>query len=309
MNAPDRTGDSAKRVPLVTRARNVLTRGLRLVERASGVEVHPLEELHLVLTIPKTGTYTLLEMARTLGVRGDLRSANHQLVSHADADGWEGDPRNRDFLYNDGWERGRVAERVALHRELRARAALSGCVPPRKISLLVATREPVGRRLSEIFFKRWEVQESTTASEAAAIALGSHHMPLVHGGRWWELDLWFDQQVRAPFGIDVFAEPFDRARGWQVYEGEDARMLLIRQEDFGQLPAAMSALYGLPSAPARVPHENRADEHGYQDPYRQAKESIKLPPALLDAAYSARYARHFYTEAELKAFRAHWGER
>ncbi len=57
------------------------------------------------------------------------------------------------------------------------------------------------------------------------------------------------------------------------------------------------------------PWDGGSDEHGYQDPYREAKESIKLPPPLLDAAYSARYARHLYSDAELKAFRARWGER
>lgn len=294
------------RTPLITRVRSLLARGLRRIERTTGVAVPIVDDLHLVLTIPKTGTYTLLEMARALGVRGDLRSANHGLVAQ---EAWDSDARTRGTLLNDGWERGRVVERVAVHRQLRARAHAAQCRAPGKISLLAATREPVGRQLSDIFYKRWEDQQSTTAEEAATIALRSHAMRMVLDGRWWELDLWFDQQVKAHFGIDVFAEPFDQARGWQVYEGEDARMLLIRQESFGELPLAMATFYGLPAVPLQVPHENRADEHGYDDPYREAKRKIRLPTSLLETAYSGRYARHFYSEAELLGFRAKWEER
>jgi hypothetical protein len=293
---------------ITTRVRRHLATGLRRLGHALGVEHPTLDDLHLVLTIPKTGTYSLLALAQRLHPNGDVRSANHRLVFHIDEFSDEDDTGTRDFIVNRGWETGRVSERVAVHQRLRRRAQASRSVQPRPISLLVATREPVGRFISGVYFRRWSVQRSTTLDDMRKLVFDPRPLAIIKSGRWWDLDLWFDHQVKAHFGIDVFAEPFDVERGWQIYEGEDARMLLIRQESFARLPQAIAAFYGLSSVPAEVPHENAGKDHGYEAAYREAKATIKLPDSILDEAYGTRYARHFYSDAELQAFKRRWAE-
>lgn len=303
------TESSDTRRPATVRVRGAMAERLRRLAALAGGEPM-LEDLHLVLTIPKTGTYTLIELVQSLGLRADVRGTNHQLCSRRPAESWERDPRARAFMVNAAWERGRVNERWAIHHHLRRRAPAAGCIPPRKVHVISATREPVSQRLSGAFFSARENREPMDA--AAALARLMERTPLqsgwLSGARWWELDAWFDRNVKETLGIDVFAEPFDRERGWQIYEGEDARLLLVRQESFAGLPEAVSAFYGLP-APAAIPHANAGENHAYRGSYREAREKMRVPASLLDTVYSARYARHFYSDTELQAFRRRWEER
>jgi hypothetical protein len=292
------------------RARAALAQGLRRLAALAG-SPPVLDDLHLILTIPKTGTYTLLELVQSLGLQADVRSTNHQLCSSRPVESWERDPRARTFMVNAAWERGRVNERWAVHRHLRRRAAPTGCVPPRKAHVISATRDPVSQRLSGAFFSARENREPMNVESARARLM--ERKPLesgwLSGARWWELDSWFDRNVKANLDIDVFAEPFDQARGWQIYEGEDARLLLIRQESFAALPEAVSAFLGLRTPHAAIPHANAGEHHSYRGRYREAQERVRVPASLLDTVYSARYARHFYSDTELQAFIRRWEER
>jgi hypothetical protein len=298
---PETTREPAA-TPRAGGVRGALARGLQRLAGRPGREPI-LDDLHLVHTIPKTGTYTLLEFFQRLGLRGELRGTNHQLRVQRSGEAWEHDQKSRGLMAAAAWERGRMNERWAVHLHLRGSAPDAGCVPPRKAHVISSTREPVARRLSGVFFRSRKNPEPV----AVEPALGARE--LMDGAPWWELDTWFDRNVKASLGIDVFAEPFDQDRGWQIYEGEDARLLLIRQESFASLPEAASAFYGLRVPPAAVPHANAGEDHAYRDTYRDAKQRVRLPASLLDTVYSARYARHFYSDVELQAFRRRWEER
>jgi hypothetical protein len=303
------TESSDTRRPATVRVRGALAEGLRRLATLAGA-APVLEDLHLVLTIPKTGTYTLLELVQSLGLLADVRGANHQLGWERPAAAWDLNPRPRAFMVNAAWERGRLNERWRVHRHLRRRAIATGCAPPRRLHVISSTREPVGQGLSGAFFSAREYGVAMDAESALARLVDQRPLEagLLMGVRWWELDCWFDRNVKASLGIDVFAEPFDQARGWQIYEGEDARLLLIRQESFASLPEAVSAFYGLRVSPTVIPHANAGEDHAYRDSYRDAKRRIRIPASLLDTVYSGRYARHFYSDSELQAFRRRWEE-
>lgn len=289
--------------------RGALARGLRRLADLAGTEP-ALEDLVLVLTFPKTGTYTLEELVRGLGLRADLRGTNHQLCLQRTAEAWDRDARTRGSMAAAAWDRGRVNERWRAHLHLRRRAAAVGFVPPRKVLVISSTREPVSQRLSNAFFNGGEDRESISVQAALGQLLDRepHQGGLLSGFRWWEIDAWFDRHVKAKLGIDVFAEPFDQARGWQIYEGEDARLLLIRQESFASLPEAAGTFFGLRAPPGAIPHANAGEGHAYRGSYRRARETIRLPASLLDTVYSARYARHFYSPDEIRGFRERWSE-
>jgi hypothetical protein len=46
---------------------------------------------------------------------------------------------------------------------------------------------------------------------------------------------WFDKQLKEPFGIDVYAVPFPRAQGYQIFETDRVRLLVIRLEDLSRV--------------------------------------------------------------------------
>ncbi|HEX8213216.1 MAG TPA: putative capsular polysaccharide synthesis family protein [Longimicrobium sp.] len=289
--------------------RGALAEGLqRLADRVGREPI--LDDLHLVHTIPKTGTFTLLEFIQNLGMRAEIRGTNHQLGLQRSRESWDRDRRTRSFLATAAFERGQVNERWAVYRHLRGSAPAAGCIPPRKVHVISSTREPVGRRLSGAFFRSRKNAEPTSMEGALGRLLAEKPTRdgLMGGARWWELDAWFDANVKATMGIDIFAEPFDQARGWQIYEGEEARLLLIRQESFARLPEAMSAFYGLRVRAAAIPHANSGEQHAYRGSYREAKAKIRVPAPVLDTVYSARYTRHFYSPDEIRGFKERWSE-
>ena len=301
--------ETTNETPAAGGIRGALAGGLRRLADAVGREP-VLDDLHLVHTLPKTGTVTLLQFLQELGLPGVVRGTYHQLGWEQPGEAWEWDRRSRSFLAGAAWERGLANERWAVHRHLRARAPAVGCVPPRRGCVISSTREPVGRQLSGAFFR--SRTSSVPIGVEAAVARLTQQKPLARGmlsgAHWWELDAWFDHNVKGPLGIDVFAKPFDQARGWQIYEGEHARLLLIRQESFARLPEAVSAFYGLRVRPAAIPHANAGEGHAYRGSYREAKERIRIPAPFLDTVYSARYARHFYSPDEIRGFKERWSE-
>lgn len=116
---------------------------------------------------------------------------------------------------------------------------------------------------------------------------------------------WFDDELRAVFGVDVYARPFPHDVGWQVLESPRARVLLIRFEDMRRVfPEAIDALLGC--GPLELRSENVSEGKRHGSVYRRMVDEGRLPDDYLDRMYSSRYARHFYTDEERAAFRARW---
>ena len=119
-------------------------------------------------------------------------------------------------------------------------------------------------------------------------------------------DLWFDAELGRFFGIDVYESPFPTSRGYALYENERARVLVIRVEDLRACAGdAFKTFFGIDIGET-LQEANIADNKHYADVYRQFVESVELPLPYIARMYDSRYARHFYTEDELDAFRRRW---
>lgn len=118
---------------------------------------------------------------------------------------------------------------------------------------------------------------------------------------------WFEEQVNALFGIDVYAEPFVRERGYQIYSSPRARMLLLRGEDLNKVAgAAFQEFLGIPNV--TVGNINTGEANRFGQIYKEFRAALVLPRNYIDQAHSSRYAQHFYTPEELEASVARWAE-
>jgi hypothetical protein len=116
---------------------------------------------------------------------------------------------------------------------------------------------------------------------------------------------WFDDELRAVFGIDVFARPFPTERGYATYESSRARVLLVRLEDLSTVGAtAFSEFFGVSAAERE--RRNTAENKTYGDVYTRFQRRLVVPASYLDALYMSTYCRHFYTRRELEGFRRRW---
>jgi len=187
-----------------------------------------------------------------------------------------------------------------------ARAELEIC---RRLGLrsyfITPVRDPVSRAVSAFFQNfthdtglGWSDAPASTA-EMVSLFLEKHRSRDLH---------WFDRFVKAEFGFDVFATPFDRARRWQAYSHGAMRVLVYRTDLARTLQLeAVSGFLGV-RIPAWV-RRNESSDKNYAKLYADFCREAVLPRSYIDEMHGSRFARHFWTEEELDGYARQWSAR
>lgn len=116
---------------------------------------------------------------------------------------------------------------------------------------------------------------------------------------------WFRDELFMTFGVDPFAQPFDRTAGYQVYRGPIADVLLLRTEDLDRCGAsALQSFLGVDVI--RWRRSNVRAHKAYGTRYTGFLGRLALPLAYVDRVYSAPEVRQFYAPDELDRFRERW---
>ena len=117
--------------------------------------------------------------------------------------------------------------------------------------------------------------------------------------------VFFDEELKTVFGVDVFASEFPVSRGYKIYEGERADVLLVRLESLDRCARdAFNEFLGIEDF--ALVNTNVGSDKAYSSLYERYKESIALPQAYIDRMYNSKYVRHFYSDEEIAGFRAKW---
>jgi hypothetical protein len=235
----------------------------------------------LVFSLGKVGTTSL---ARTVQDTGRETLHCHRLVADRPPD-----PR---------WPTGRGRPYPEWRGELASRLLRTG-----EWDIVCGVRDPVARAVSTLFQigGAWEVERD----EARAVEVLTQSLVDLFASGRAGLD-WFDAQLRPVTGIDVYGERFEAEVGWRIYVRDRFRVLVVRFEDIGRVAApAMAAHLQLPEVPV-LAHRNQGEAKPYAELYDRFKRTAVLPARLLDEVYESALARHFYTEAERRAFRSRW---
>ena len=175
--------------------------------------------------------------------------------------------------------------------------------------IISLVRDPVARNISTffqslcIYFPELCVGDQQIFSDERIPELletyleqwDGHHTPL-H---------WFQTELDPVFGIDVYAHPFPKDKGYQIIESGAVSLLLLRLEGLNSTAGpAMEEFLGLRGL--ELSNHNVAEKKPYAGAYHAFKNRLRLPGAYLDTLYESEYARHFYTEREISGFRQRW---
>ena len=171
--------------------------------------------------------------------------------------------------------------------------------------MITLVRDPVQRNVSAFFQNLTEVipdvyerhargEMSVAEVTSAFLERYDHNAPLD----------WFETQLQPVFGIDVLASCCSTpVAACAIYEAEHARLLLIRVEDLSTCgPTAIADFLGLDKF--ELVTANIGREKRYHGLYAEFEAEVHLPQSYLTRMYDGRVARHFYTDAEIDAFRA-----
>lgn len=246
----------------------------------------------LVYQMGKVGSTAVTRSLRAAGVESRIYKP-HFLTKEGMA--------RAEKQYRKNWTGGRRAlhlwESQFLHDKVRRPR------PGAKWRIVTLVRDPVARNVSA-FFQTFDLEAfygngSGADPERLADAF-------LHEFEWHDEPLtWLDAELGSVFGIDVFAFPFPHSRGYDVYENDAATVLLLRLEDLQQAaPRALEEWLGLEGFATVESNVGRTKY--YSDAYRAFFEGARLPGSYLDRMYGSKYARHFYTDEEIQAFRATW---
>lgn len=180
----------------------------------------------------------------------------------------------------------------------------------RKIDVITLVRDPIAKNISQ-FFQSVEVAypELDYHNKVHSMDLGV----LVKELRDFYLDkflhddplIWFDIELKQFLKIDVYESPFPYNKGYDIYENDIARVLLIRLEDLNECaPEAMDQFLGIKEF--RLVNENVSKDKEYAEIYKVLRENVDLPDSYIEKMYSSKLAKHFYTHSELNKFRIKW---
>jgi len=120
----------------------------------------------------------------------------------------------------------------------------------------------------------------------------------------WPLS-WFDKQIRETLGVDVYQSEFDWGNGYSVYRGDLANILVLRLENIDRSAKTALEVF-LDTTNVDLKDANVSVSKDYGEIYQRFKKEICLPDSYLEHMYSSRFAQHFYSPAEIAAFRAYW---
>lgn len=186
-----------------------------------------------------------------------------------------------------------------LGRQLYQRLVLPG----RPASVISLVREPISRNISAFFqgLDGYAGQRDahrhldTDALIDCFFSRYLHSIPVE----------WFDREMKASLGIDVFDSPFPRAQGHQQLASGPYRLLLMRHDLDDEVKERAVAEF-LGRDDFRLRRVNEASAKGYAEAYRAFRERIRVPAEYADGLLGSRYARHFYDAEALAAFRRRW---
>lgn len=182
-----------------------------------------------------------------------------------------------------------------------------GIIRKRRLTRFVSlVREPVARNVSA-FFQNLE--------QFAGVKRGAQNIDLEPLTQQFldEYDhavplKWFDKEMYEMLGVDVYATPFPRDKGYLVLREGPFDVMVLRAEAPDAVKAeALQDFLGLDHL--EIQRTNVSKQKWYAKAYDDFKKRLVLPKTYLDAMYNTKYTRHFYSDEEIDRICERWSGR
>lgn len=169
--------------------------------------------------------------------------------------------------------------------------------------VITMVRDPIARNVSSYFQHLDEIHGVRRAHERVSmenllrgfIDVFEHDEPLS----------WFKTEIYEIFGVDIFAEQFNRSERWSLIKGGAWSVLVMRSDlsDAGKKKVTSDFLNA--AVPTVIP-SNVGEQKTYASVYQEFKNKLQLSPGYLDRFYTAPVTQHFYELSEIDSMREYW---
>lgn len=119
---------------------------------------------------------------------------------------------------------------------------------------------------------------------------------------------WFDYEIKALFGVDIYSYPFDKEKGFSIIEEDNIQILVYQCEKLNQLEDVIGEFLNEPDFSLK--NANQGEEKIYSYVYKRFKEEVKLNKEYFDYYYDDNpKLKHFYSDSEIEQFKQKWMKR
>lgn len=177
-------------------------------------------------------------------------------------------------------------------------------VKPRKpAKFITLIREPISRNISayfqniNLFFdinhlpNKFQIERYIHSF----LAEYNHNVPLV----------WFDIEMKAATGIDVYQYPFPKKDGYQFIHEAPFELLILRHDLDDREKAKIISGF-LDIEPFSITRTNQSADKTYAKQYAAFLSRIKIPVSFANRMLQSKYAQHFFSSQEIDRLINKW---
>lgn len=179
--------------------------------------------------------------------------------------------------------------------------------PGRPAKIINLFRDPLAVMISDFFPKlRWitgqkEAYFRYSVDELCAI----FNTRYFEDGRHLEKLNWYENEMEASLGIDVYSQASPRDTGHIQFTYPRYDVLLIRTELDDRIKGDIIGQFaGLKDF--TIIRRNEGETKDYGDVYKAFKQRLIVSEEHLNQIYQSRYARHFFSANEIDKMRTRW---
>lgn len=189
--------------------------------------------------------------------------------------------------------------------------------PDHEIRIITGVREPVERVISA----RWQIMRNPSSydDELVSTVVDDNYdafcdVPTCKRKyrdcfmfQYADVKNWFDDQIKAVFGIDVFAYPFDKEKGYSIIRKGNISIFCYRLDKLNFLENEIGEFTGVKDFSLKK--DNMAADKAYYYAYKGYQKEVKIKKEFFEQLMQSEAVTHFYTEEECENMCRKWEKR
>ena len=172
--------------------------------------------------------------------------------------------------------------------------------------IITMVREPIAVDLSRVF--QWIGTGIADSYLRQQLKQGKTFLEIVYTLMMRIQDrvfILFDEELKELCGVDVFAYPFDKEKGYVRIKENGVEILLMKAEKLSQMTEVIRKFTG--NQQLELKNQNVGKDKEYAHIYEEVKKKLEIPREYAEHYYRNNpYMDHFYTEEEKKNFYKKW---
>lgn len=176
-----------------------------------------------------------------------------------------------------------------------------------QFKIITTVREPVARNISAFFQQVAKYCQQNNMDYTKATAEELHELFLKVYDIHWP-DEWFKREMLPVLNFNAFANNFDHDKGYTIYPDRFHPIMIIRVENINEvLEKAIKEFLDIDNI--KMVYYNvgiKKNINKFLNPIYEKFLTLKLPDEFINKNYELQYAKHFYTEDEIKKLKYKW---